>query len=784
MKTAAGGYCKLGRITPDTTPPHLEIACVPAFLSLKYFFTAMVLSATVMPLLQAANKTSAHKTLTIPDIFAPGGITTPAPDGLVWSPDGTRLTYLDSSGDLVEVIGSTGQRSVLVSKAKLSSLTAKSGTEVDQDHRARYGQASYIWVPDSKHLLFNASGQLWYYTLANGTAIEVAQTGAGSGDDPKFSPDGKLLSYVRDRNLYVRHLQEPQIPAFALTTSKEETVLNGQVDWVYEEELDVRSNYFWAPDSKNIAYLQMYENAVPSYPITDWIPTHATVDQQRYPQPGDPNPVVRVGIVNASSGKTMWLKVPLDVGNDYIPRFGWLNAKTVWIETLTRDHKHRTLYFADIANGMVKQVLAESDEKFLDEDYDITFNGDMFLWTSWRDGHTHIYQYSFDEHSPFTAEAKLEKQLTSGDFEVESVKGIDVPAKTVYYLSDEGDPREQQLWTVKLDGTGKRQVTSLPGSHAVVMSPNAKFFSDETSSTITPPKVSLCRNEKDCDTFWSAPSVADYDLAEPEPLELKAADGKTTLYASLVLPAGKTKKDSIPLIVNPYGGPHAQIVKNSWNGRGLLFDEVLAQHGYAVLHVDNRGMGGRGREFAQAAYHNFGPVQLQDQLAAVDQVLATHKDLDANQLGWWGWSWGGTFTLYALSHSDRFSAGVSVAPVTDWRNYDSIYTERYMGLPSENPDGYRDDSVVSSAKDLKGRLLLVHGTGDDNVHMANSIQYIQKLIDADVPYDLQLYPRKTHSIAGTEARTHLYERILAQFEMYLGKNAPGQKALAEEKAAR
>jgi dipeptidyl-peptidase-4 len=251
------------------------------------------------------------------------------------------------------------------------------------------------------------------------------------------------------------------------------------------------------------------------------------------------------------------------------------------------------------------------------------------------------------------------------------------------------------------------------------------------------------------------------------------------------MPTGNAKKDSIPLIVNPYGGPGAQTVRNAWSGvRGMLFDEVLAAHGCAVLHVDNRGMGGRGRDFEQAAYHNFGPVQLQDQLAALDQVLASHKDLDPHQLGWWGWSWGGTFTLYALSHSDRFRAGVSVAPVTDWRNYDSIYTERYMSTPVENPDGYRDDSVVNSAKDLKGRLLLVQGTGDDNVHMANSIQYIQKLIDANIPYDLLLYPRKTHSIAGPEARIHLFDRILAQFEMYLGKDAPGEKFLMEDGAGK
>jgi dipeptidyl-peptidase-4 len=771
----------------------LEIACVLQFSfvrsALRHGLAAALVACATLPTVLAAETPKAQKTLTIPELFATSepanGLTSTPPKGIVWSPDGTRLTYLADSGDLIQVEGASGVQSVLISKAKLSALLAKPGNEVDRDHRARYGQSNYIWVPDSKHLLFDADGELWYYTIANGTAVEIAQTGAGSGDDPKFSPDGKLLTYLHDRNLYLRHLEEPQAQAFALTSSKEESVLNGQVDWVYEEELDVRSNYYWSPDSKNIAYLQMYEAAVPKYPLTDWIPIHATVTDQRYPQPGDPNPVVRVGIVGARNGRTTWLKVPLDVGNDYIPRFGWINSKVVWVETLTRDHKHRNLYFADIATGEVKQVLTEADEKFLDETYDLTFNKNTFLWMSWRDGHTHVYKYSFDENAPLASEAKLEVQLTSGDFEVESVKGIDVPKDTVYYLSNEGDPREQQLWAVKLDGTNRRRVSTQPGVHSVVFSPNAKFFSDETSSSMTPPTVNTCREETDCRIFWTTPRVAAYNLVPPEQWELKAADEKTTLYATLLMPSGKAKKDSIPLIVNPYGGPGVQTVRNGWSGaRGLLFDEVLAQHGYAVLHVDNRGMGGRGREFAQAAYHNFGPVQLQDQLAAIDQVLASHKDLDPKQLGWWGWSWGGTFTLYALSHSDRFRAGVAVAPVTDWRNYDSIYTERYMSMPVENQDGYRDDSVVNSAKDLKGRLLLVQGTGDDNVHMANSIQYIQKLIDANVPYDLQLYPRKTHSIAGQEARTHLFDRILAQFQMYLGKDAPGQKFLMEDGAGK
>ena len=206
---------------------------------------------------------------------------------------------------------------------------------------------------------------------------------------------------------------------------------------------------------------------------------------------------------------------------------------------------------------------------------------------------------------------------------------------------------------------------------------------------------------------------------------------------------------------------------NRWDD-GLLFDELLAEHGFAVLHADNRGTGMRGRAFAQAAYHNFGPVQLEDQLTVLDAALAKYPQLDPKRLGWWGWSWGGTFTLYAMTHSDRFRAGVAVAPVTDWRNYDSIYTERYLGLPVAGPDGVsRGFSVVNSAANLKGRLLLVHGTGDDNVHFENTVQFIQKLIEAQIPYDLQIYPRKTHSIAGPDVRTMLYNRILSQFEQYL-----------------
>jgi dipeptidyl-peptidase 4 len=704
------------------------------------------------------------KLVTVDQIYPQEQATEP-PQGIAWSPDGTRLSYIADNGDLLAIEGGTGTTRVLVDHARMQALNPLLTSEHDLNHRARYKQPSYSWVPDSKHLLFDSNGQLWFFDLVTKTGLQIASTGAGSGDDPKFSPDGTYLSYVRGHNLYVNKLKDNN-PASRLTDSQADTMLDGEVDWVYEEELDVRSNYFWSPDSRRIAYLQMNETPVPEYPIEDWIPIHATVERQRYPQPGDPNPVVRLGVVGANGGRTKWINLPIDNGSDYIPRFGWLNAKTLWIETLKRDHKTMTLYFADLSTDELKPVLTMTDNKFLDASYDLTFFASNFLLTSWRDGHNHIYLYAFDGGNPLATQASLVKQLTGGYWEVGDIVAVNEVARTVYYLSNEGDPRQQQVWVVGLDGQGKHQVSRYGEWHEPIFSPNTNFFADTISSSTTPPVLDLCRHDSDCQTIWKAPPL-DTVLTPPLAVESKAADGATTLYGRLVLPAGKTEAASVPLVVNPYGGPHAQLVNGKWSAEERLFDQVLVQRGFAVLHVDNRGMGGRGRDFAQAAYHDFGPVQLGDQIAALDQTLRAYPQLDPKRLGWWGWSWGGTFTLYALTHSDRFRAGVAGAPVTDWQNYDSIYTERYLGTPATDEDVYRDDSVLKSAPNLKGRLLLMQGTGDDNVHLENSIQFIQKLIDADLPYDLQLYPRKTHDVDGAEATTHLYGRILEHFERYL-----------------
>ena len=724
-----------------------------------------------------------EKLLTVDAIFAHESLVGQPPDQLSWSPDGKHLTYLDG-GELMDVDSATGKTHVLVSAPKMGNLNGSNSSEQDRDHRQRYNEASYIWAPDSTHILFDSGGRLWLYDLRNGAGVEIGYSDLLSGDDPKFSPDGLSISFIKDHGLAVIPLRELGAPTLALapapspSATGEHETLNGEVDWVYEEELDVRSNYFWSPDSKKIAYLQMNETQVPRYPLTDWIPNHAKVDWQRYPQPGDPNPSVRLGVVPAQGGKPVWVRLPFHDGDDYVPRFGWVDSKTLWVETLTRDHKHLTLYFADADGGDTRQMIEINDDVFLDESYDVWVTDGAIVLTSWSDGHNHIYLYSYDKERPLAADATLDRQLTSGDFEVANVYNVDSERKVVDYASNEGNPLEQQIWQVSFAGE-RKQLSADAGFHQATFAPDGSTFTDKFSQRMTPPSMRICRAPGasaptgSCRVFWETHALDSYQLHEPLQFDLEAHDG-TTLYATLLLPQGASNAAGTPLIVNPYGGPHDQTVMNQWSGH-LFFDELLAQHGFAVLHADNRGMGSRGRAFAQAAYRNFGPVQLEDQLTVIDAVLKKYPQLDSKRLGWWGWSWGGTFTLYAMTHSPRFRAGVAVAPVTDWRDYDSIYTERYLGLPTEDLNGYRDFSVVNFAGNLKGRVLLAHGTGDDNVHIENTVQFVQQLIDAGIPYDLQIFPRKTHSLGGPEAETELYNRILAQFETWLKPEAPAAR---------
>jgi len=748
-----------------------------AFVKRLFF----VFTINLLVLLPAARaQTATPKQLTIEQIFAEGGVTGRAPETIQWSPDGTKVSFVQRDdtgehGELWYVDAATREKKILASETKLSQLApplSKIKDEREKERVTRYHVAAYTWSPDSKHLLFDAQGQLWYYSLDTGTAVQLTSSPDPS-EDPKFSPDGKRLVYVRKHNLYV-HPVSGEEGERSLTRDekekdkdkdrnkeKEDHILNGGVDWVYAEELAVRSNYFWSPEGHEIIFLQMDETRVPAYPITDWLPTHPRVEQEKYPKAGDPNPSVRLGVVGSNGGKVRWIKLT-DDDDTYVPRFGWIREGWAWAEVLNRKQDVLDLYFIDAKSGKSRKVLTESAPDAwvnVNDDFRVLKSGDRFLWTSWRDGHTHIYLYSFNAPDPMASDAKLERQLESGDYEVIAISGVDEASGTVFFIANKGDPRQEKIFSVKLDGSDMHGILSEEGNYAASFAHDGKHFVETYSATRTPPRISVCAAGGACQKIWEGRSVADYDPIAPTPLEFKADDG-TVLYGCLILPrpADASQKIPIPLIVYVYAGPAGQTVQDSWGGPRALFHQMLANEGFAIFSLDNRGTPNRGKKFAAAIRLQFGGVELKDQITALDQLYAQFPQLDRTRTGIWGWSNGGSMTLYALTHSDRFKAGISVAPVTNWRNYDSIYTERWLGLPKDNASGY-NDSIVSAASSLHGSLLLVHGTSDDNVHFQNTIQITDALIKAGKQFRLMVYPDKTHGIAGTGTSTQLFHMM-------------------------
>ena len=733
----------------------------------------LVLFVSALHMTQKAfAQTTPLKPLTIEAMYQPGGLTGRAPEAIEWSPDGAKLSFVQrddkgEKGELWYADTATGEKNVLVSAAKLASLAPdvnKVKNEREKERLTRYHVAAYLWAPDSKHLLFDSQGQLWLYDLGTQTAVQFTSAPDPSGY-PQFSPDGNRVSYVRKHNLYVRTVKDNEEKQLTKDTSDD--LLNGDIDWVYAEELGVRSNYFWSPDSKQIVFLHMDETKVPTYPITDWIPTHPAVDQEKYPKVGDPNPVVKLGVVEADKSKVKWIDLTSDT-DTYIPRFGWVSDGVIWAEVLNRPQDKLDLYFVDAKSGKSRMVLTESTPGawFSLDEVEVRFlkSKGQFVWPSWRDGNMHMYLYSFDQQNPMSSDAKLERQLEAGDYEVKGILGADESSGTVFFAANKDDPRQTQIFSVKLDGSDFKALTTREGEHRAEFSDDGKHFTDTYSGPHASPRITLCVVAGSCNPVWnSKDEIDDYGLREPKYLEFKADDG-TTLYGRLLLPPESAAGAKIPLIVNIYGGPAAQMVRKDVPS---AFDEILARKGFAIFAVDNRGTPGRDRKFQTAIRHEFGAVELKDQLTALDQLLQQYSQLDKDRVAIWGWSNGGSMTLYSMTHSDRFRAGVAVAPVTNQVNYDSIYTERYMGLLKEDKDGYEQSDVTKGANNLHGALLLVHGTSDDNVHFQNSIQMINALINSGKQFRLMVYPNKTHSIAGKDARVHLFTMIEEHFEKEL-----------------
>ena len=704
------------------------------------------------------------------------------PDALDFSPDLPRIRWLPGGRDYLHaeddtddsgwswtfVDAATGDAEPFYDPEPLAEALEGQLRLDREDAASRARPGSLRLSPFIDRLLLELASDLFVWDFDSETLTRLTH-GPEDEELARFSPDGRSLAFVRDADLYVVDLEGDEV---RLTVDGGENTLNGKLDWVYQEEIYGRGNYqahWWSPDSRRIAFLQSDERDVPRFTVVDHVPYRPPLEVYPYPKAGDANPRVRLGVAAAVGGDITWID-PGIYGHAEIlfVNVAFSPDGDVWYQVQDRRQTFLDLHRADPASGESKRVLREESHAwvnqlgpphFLEGENGLKGDNDLddggFLWFSERTGFQHLYHYDED--------GNLVGPLTEGRWEVRSLHAVDEEAGAAYVSGTYRTALRADVLRVPLDGAGATLLTEAPGSHRGSFpedGPIAHWIA--TSSDLHTPTTMTLRLAEDGETVrelggGEVPDLERFEISAPELLTIATSDG-VDLAAMLIRPHGFDPERVYPAWIHVYGGPHAQQVRDGWQGsRGMWF-QYLAQQGIVVLVVDNRIASGKGVESTWPVYRNFGEQELVDLVEAVDWLRAKPW-VDAARIGLDGWSFGGYMTLYALTRSDRFRAGIAGGSVVDWRAYDSIYTERYMSTPDDNPDGYKAASVREKAADLHGDLLLLHGTMDDNVHMQNTLQIAWDLQKAGKPFEMMLYPKSRHGVSDPELSLHLRETM-------------------------
>ncbi len=705
------------------------------------------------------------------------------------SPDGARVTFLRGKDDnrfqldLWEYHVASGETRLLVdSQVVLPGVEVLSDEEKARRERQRIaalsGIVSYQWAPDGQRLLFPLGGELYLYDLAQPAARAVRKLthGGGFATDPKVSPEGGFVSFVRARNLWLIDLADGR--EHALTSDGSDTVGNGVAEFVADEEMDRHTGYWWAPDDSAIAFARIDESSVPVRQRFEIHADRTDVVAQRYPAAGEPNVTIRLGVIalgglakrerDANSMSVQWL----DLGENpdiYLARVDWIDGRRLSFQRQSRDQRRLDLIEVDLPSASQRQLLVERSATWIDLHDNLRFLQDGgFLWTSARDGYAHLYRYSADGKAT---------QLTRGEWMLESLLALDEAAGTLWFSATLDSPLQRNIYSLSLAGGEPVRLSLTPGWHDASFSDNARVYVDSWSNPQTPPQIALYRasGEKVATLLRNALDDPEHPYAAFRaahlPTEfgtLPAADG-TPLHYSLIKPSGFDPDKTYPVVSYVYGGPAAQTVQYAWLGRGdHFFNQYLAQQGYLVFSLDNRGTPRRGVAFSSALFRQQGKVEVEDQALGV-RWLASQPWVDASRIGVHGWSNGGYITLMLLAQrSDLYACGAAGAPVTDWALYDTHYTERFMDHPQANPQGYAASSVFSHLDGLSSRLLLIHGMADDNVLFANTTRLMSALQQALKPFELMTYPGAKHGLQKRDA-LHRYRLTEAFFGRCLGR---------------
>ncbi|BDB56575.1 S9 family peptidase [Flavobacterium ammonificans] len=626
------------------------------------------------------------------------------------------------------------------------------------------GIDSYTFSPDEKLVLIaNNTNQIFRhsftadYYLYDINSKKVSKLFDFQVQEPTFSPDGKKIAFARENNLYVYDITTKEIVALT-NDGKKNSIINGITDWVYEEEFAFVRAFDWSKDSKKVAFIRFDESQVPEFSMSIFKKDlYPTVETFKYPKAGEKNSEVSLHIYDVTSKGTQ--KVNLSQYSDfYIARMQWTNeANVLSAQVLNRHQDNLDLLFVDGNSGATKVVLNEKDKAYVDVTDNLTFLKDnSFIWTSEKDGFNHIYLYD--------KTGKLKNQVTKGNWEVTNYYGFDEKNNTVFYQSVENGSINRDVYSISLNGKNKVRLSKSTGTNAATFSPNFQYFINTFSSATQPTTYTLNEAKKGVqvqvieNNEALASKLKGYNLPAKEFFVLKTAKGNE-LNAWILKPKDFDPTKKYPVFMYQYSGPGSQQVNNDWNSNDDYWFQMLAQQGYIIACVDGRGTGFKGAAFKKVTQKELGKYEVEDQIDAA-KVIGNYPFVDKSRIGIWGWSYGGFMASNCLlKGADVFKMAIAVAPVTNWRFYDSIYTERYMQTPQENASGYDENSPINHVNKLKGKYLLIHGSGDDNVHVQNSMQMMEALIQANKQFDSEIYPDKNHGIYGGKTRIQLFTKM-------------------------
>jgi dipeptidyl-peptidase 4 len=699
------------------------------------------------------------KDITLEDIWKKGTFRQKSVYNVNWMNDGNFYTSLVGGESQSFVVKYDINKGVAVDTLiKSSNLKVKGAeTPISIDSYTFSEDESKMLFTTNTESIYRRSYKADYYVYDVKTKNLVKLTSDGGESYATFSPDLSKVAFVRGNNLFYVNLTDMKLTQITKDGSWGK-IINGSTDWVYEEEFSIAQAFFWSPDGKKIAYMVFDESNVKEYNMQTWGGLYPEDYKFKYPKAGEENAKVWVQIFDLTANKN----IKADIGDEndiYVPRIKWTtDANKLSVYKMNRLQNKLELFLTDATSGKSNIILTETSETYIDINDDLTFlkNGKQFIYSSEKDGFKHIYLYDIT--------GKLIRQVTKGNWEVLDFYGLDEKTQTVYFSSTENSPLEKQFYSIHLlkDKT-KKQLSTAKGNHEIDLSKDFRYYLDFYSTANTPLLVTL--NEANSgkqlkvmeDNKVLNEKLAGYKFSKKE--FMKVPVNGVELNAWMIKPSNFDATKKYPVLMFVYGGPGSQTVEDKWDSGNMFWYQHLAQKGYIIVSVDNRGTGARGAAFKKCTYADLGKLETEDQIASA-KFLATQNYVDANRIGIWGWSYGGYMTSLCLTlGADVFKTGIAVAPVTNWRFYDTIYTERYLKRPQENKDGYDNNSPNTQADKLKGNYFIIHGTGDDNVHFQNAVEMHEAMVKANKQFTSFYYPNRNHGIYGGNTRLHLYQMM-------------------------